>query len=122
VVSRSEDFTSSPPPDLPPDFPPNIPPDFSPDFPSNSSEEVEVHVLGHFEALDQILKDIQPKRVLVSMPLAMADPLRSVAATLNDHGASWSYMPTSLPGGFARVSLLCPGYSGDPGDHLILLN
>ena len=55
--------------------------------------DLDVQVLGHFEALDQVLAR-RPQRVLVTMPVAMSGPLSTVAAALDEQGVDWSFMPT----------------------------
>lgn len=51
-------------------------------------------ILGAFESLDQIIEDIQPDQVLVSLPLVMHDAIGQAAATLERAGITWRFMPT----------------------------
>lgn len=50
-------------------------------------------VLGGFDQLETIARRPDVQQVLVSLPAAMGEPLRAVAATLDRLGVTWRYLP-----------------------------
>ena len=50
--------------------------------------------LGRFDELEAVLSEHRPDRVLLNLPVVMAEPIRQASRILDRQGIAWSFVPT----------------------------
>jgi len=83
------------------------------------TEPMPCTVAGNLADLEQVLADIRPDQVLVSLPLAMREAIGRATAALQRAGVTWRFMPTLGDQLAGRTTSRSTGALPTPGEAAV---